>query len=70
LLRVPRGAGRQAGLPVAAGIEPSVLGAGLLRRPDLRLSAALLAAPLPLIPLAILAEALAPGWGHPATHLA
>jgi hypothetical protein len=43
----------------------AALGLSLLRRPDLRLSAVLLAAPLALIPLAILAEALAPGWGHP-----
>jgi hypothetical protein len=43
----------------------ATLGLSLLRRPDLRLSAVLLAAPLALIPLAMLAETLTPGWGHP-----
>ena len=43
----------------------AALGLALLRRRDLRVAAVLLAAPLALIPLAILVDALAPGWGHP-----
>lgn len=42
-----------------------VLGVMLLRRPGWRAAAALMAAPLVLIPLTFLLEAAAPGWGHP-----
>jgi hypothetical protein len=41
------------------------LGLSLLRRRDLRVAAILLSAPLALIPVAALVDALAPGWGHP-----
>jgi hypothetical protein len=43
-----------------------VLGVCLLRRPDLRVAAVLMAAPAALIPLLFLVQALAPGWAHPA----
>ncbi|WP_328477228.1 hypothetical protein OHA21_23970 [Actinoplanes sp. NBC_00393] len=42
-----------------------ILGALLLRRPELRTGAILLTAPLVIIPLTIAANAMAPGWGHP-----
>jgi hypothetical protein len=42
-----------------------VLGATLLRRPGWRTAAALMIAPLALIPLTFLLEAVARGWGHP-----
>lgn len=43
----------------------AVLGAVLLRRPDVRLPAALMVAVVPLIPLTFALEAVADGWGHP-----
>jgi hypothetical protein len=43
----------------------AVLGAVLLRRPDVRLPAALMVSVVPLIGLTFAVEALAPGWGHP-----
>jgi hypothetical protein len=43
-----------------------VLGACLLRRPDLRVAAVLMAAPAAMIPLTFLVQVLAPGWAHPA----
>lgn len=43
----------------------AVLGGLLLRRPEVRLPAVLMAAVVPLIPLTFALEALAPGWGHP-----
>lgn len=43
----------------------AVLGVCLVRRPGLRLPAVLLVASAALIPLAMLADSLAPGWGHP-----
>ncbi|UOY03254.1 hypothetical protein [Blastococcus sp. PRF04-17] len=42
-----------------------VLGALLLRRPEVRLPAVLMVSVVPLIGLAFAVEALAPGWGHP-----
>lgn len=43
----------------------AVLGGLLLRRPEVRLPAALMLAVVPLIPLTFALEAIAPGWGHP-----
>jgi peptidoglycan/LPS O-acetylase OafA/YrhL len=43
----------------------AVLGGVLLRRPDVRVPAALMVAPVPIIGLTFALEALAPGWGHP-----
>ncbi|TFV67969.1 hypothetical protein E4P40_23890 [Blastococcus sp. CT_GayMR20] len=43
----------------------AVLGGALLRRPDVRVPAALMVAPVPIIGLTFALEALAPGWGHP-----
>ena len=43
----------------------AVLGGALLRRPDVRLPAALMVAVVPIIGLTFAVEALAPGWGHP-----
>jgi hypothetical protein len=43
----------------------AVLGGVLLRRPDVRMPAALMVAPIPIIGLTFALEALAPGWGHP-----
>ncbi|MFD2093021.1 hypothetical protein [Blastococcus deserti] len=43
----------------------AALGAALLRRPDVRLPAALMVAAIPVIGLTFALEALAPGWGHP-----
>jgi hypothetical protein len=42
-----------------------VLGATLLRRPDVRLPAVLMVAVVPVIGLTFALAALAPGWGHP-----
>jgi peptidoglycan/LPS O-acetylase OafA/YrhL len=43
----------------------AVLGGMLLRRPDVRVPAALMVAVVPVIGLSFAVEALAPGWGHP-----
>jgi uncharacterized membrane protein len=43
-----------------------ILGACLLRRPQLRRAAVLMAAPAAIIPLTLLVAALAPDWAHPA----
>ena len=43
----------------------AVLGGMLLRRPDVRVPAVLMAAVVPLIALTFAVDALAPGWGHP-----
>ena len=43
----------------------ALLGGALVRRTDVRLPAALMLAPVPLIALAFALEAVAPGWGHP-----
>jgi peptidoglycan/LPS O-acetylase OafA/YrhL len=43
----------------------AVLGGVLLRRPDVRMPAALMVAVVPIIGLTFALEALAPGWGHP-----
>ena len=42
-----------------------VLGAMLLRRPDVRVPALLMVSVVPVIGLTFAVEALAPGWGHP-----
>lgn len=42
------------------------LGIALLRRSELPTPALLMTAPLGLLPLAFLIDAVAPGWGHPA----
>lgn len=44
----------------------TALGALLLRRPDLRVPAALMVSTVPVIGLTFLLDAVAPGWGHPA----
>jgi len=41
------------------------LGIGLVRRPALRTPAALMIAPLVLMPAVIALDAIVPGWGHP-----
>jgi hypothetical protein len=43
----------------------AVLGGSLLRRPDVRVPAVLMVAPVPIIGLTFVLEALARGWGHP-----
>lgn len=59
-------AGAVAGITfLAMFVLGAVLGGLLLRRPDVRVPAALMVAVVPLIPLTFALEALAPGWGHP-----
>jgi len=43
----------------------TVLGALLLRRPDLRIPAVLMVSTVPVIGLTLALDAVAPGWGHP-----
>jgi peptidoglycan/LPS O-acetylase OafA/YrhL len=59
-------AGAVAGITfLAMFLAGAVLGGVLLRRPELRVPAALMVATLPIIGLTFALEALAPGWGHP-----
>jgi hypothetical protein len=50
---------------LAMFILGAALGGTLLRRPHVRVPAALMVAVVPLIGLTFALEALAPGWGHP-----
>lgn len=59
-------AGAVAGVAfLAMFVLGALLGGALLRRPDVRLPAALMVATVPLIGLTFALEAAAPGWGHP-----